>query len=250
MKRLANAHDIFGLHHRIHRVHLTGLTRREVNHRVRHDRNHDQEQQALHDRASDEAPHQRRAPERADRCGSGRKGGLLREFSPVTKIVVELSRRRELDFAEGLAAVRLALHLHDAAVESDRFGGFVQERVRLILRDQAVHLLGQSDLSVEVVFLTNQLEQPIDARILVAGKVELVRSGLARVPQLISIRVDLCTHPGQHERVEVELVHEIFEKNRTFEDLNFAIDAQLAPRLLRDGHDRFALRVSVGADQA
>ena len=57
VERLADLHDVLGLEPRVHRVDRARLPRREVHDGVGEDRDHDEEPEALGERAREEAPH-------------------------------------------------------------------------------------------------------------------------------------------------------------------------------------------------
>jgi len=83
---------------------------------------------------------------------------------------------------------------------------------------------------------------------MVADEVELLRTRLARVPDLVEVRVD--PHgPAQHHGVEVQLIDPLFDEHRPFHEVGAYVDADLLPGVLGDGQDGFADIVAAVGEQ-
>ena len=91
-----------------------------------------------------------------------------------------------------------------------------EEIVGLVSGDDAVQLARHFDLLTLIVFLTNTQDQAIHFRIFVADKIQLVRPRLARMPDLVQVRVHSHA-PAEHQGIKLLRVDEIFQEHRPFE---------------------------------
>ncbi len=136
----------------------------------------------------------------------------------------------------------------DLAIERAGVHRRVQERVGLVLGNQTVELPGQLDLTLAVVLAAQALDDAVGGGIVVADEVELVAPGLARVPDLIEIRVD-AHQPAEDDRVETAGIDEVLEKHRPLEHLGVDLDADALPAVLSDGKYCLSDQVSVVGDE-
>ena len=83
-------------------------------------------------------------------------------------------------------------------------------------------------LPLTIVLLANLDDQLVRFPVLKPNEIELVRPGLAGVPDLVKIRLD--THaPTQNQGVKVQFVHSLFNEYGPFKQVCLDIKPDLTP---------------------
>ncbi len=83
-------------------------------------------------------------------------------------------------------------------------------------------------LFVMIVFLPDLDDEIVRFIVPEAHEIELVRSNLARVPDLIEVRLD-SHRPTEYQRIEIELIYPLLDKYRPFQHVRPYVNTDFAP---------------------
>jgi len=167
------------------------------------------------------------------------EGRRFRQFDPSVEIKSVVAGLCGSD----LSVCDLALGIHvlddDALVQDGAPLAYVKKRVGLLKGDDFMKPMAERSLTLMVVFLSDPDNEVIGFLVPEAYKIELIGIGLAGMPDLIKIRLNPHL-PAQNQRVEIELVDSLLDKDRPFKHSRPDVDSDLSPGILNNGHHGFA----------
>ncbi len=117
--------------------------------------------------------------------------------------------------------------------------GDEEEKIRLILVNDALDFPGQCLDFLRVVLLLDLLHELVDLGVFIPHEVQLLRIRLGRMPDLIGIVVGR-SRPAQHRGLEIQLVDEFGDEDRPFIDIHLHFHPDGAKVVLHQRGDVFA----------
>ena len=101
------------------------------------------------------------------------------------KVKRNVAARDRVNFFVPFRSVIGLIDQHDLFIQHPRAQRSVEKRIWLFLRNQPVQAVGQRPLDVLIVLLPDADDQVVRKGIAIPDKIQLLRPGLTRMPQLI-----------------------------------------------------------------